>query len=61
MVKDIAGHSDVKTTQRYLHSNGKIQQAAVEKLSGDSWRYLPITTKEELKQSNCYNSVKMRP
>jgi integrase len=32
-VQDIAGHSSVKTTERYLHSNDKILQAAVEKLT----------------------------
>jgi integrase len=39
-VKDIAGHSSLKTTQRYPHSSDKIQQQAVEKLSGDFRRYL---------------------
>jgi integrase len=48
-VKDIAGHASLKTTQRYLHSNDKIQQAAVENLS-DFGRYLPTTSKEELEQ-----------
>jgi integrase len=32
-VKEIAGHASLKTTERYLHSNSKIQQAAVGKLS----------------------------
>ena len=48
-VQVIAGHASLKTTQRYLHSSDKAQQAAVEKLS-DSGRYLPTTTKEELEQ-----------
>jgi integrase len=48
-VKDIAGHASLKTTQRYLHSNDKIQQAAVDTLT-DFGRYLPTTTKEELEQ-----------
>jgi integrase len=39
-VKDIAGHSSLKTTQRYLHSSDKIQQQAVEKLSGGFGRYI---------------------
>ena len=46
-VQEIAGHASVKTTQRYLHSNDKIQQAAVEKLS-EFGRYMPTTSKEEL-------------
>jgi len=32
-VQVIAGHASLKTTQRYLHSSDKAQQAAVEKLS----------------------------
>lgn len=48
-VQNIAGHVSVKTTQRYLHSNDKIQQAAVDKLS-EFGRYMPTTTKEELEE-----------
>jgi integrase len=48
-VQVIAGHASLKTTQRYLHSSDKAQQAAVEKLS-DLGRYLPTTTKEALEQ-----------
>jgi integrase len=48
-VQKIARHASLKTTERYLHSNDKIQQAAVDKLS-DFGRYLPTTAKEELEQ-----------
>jgi integrase len=49
-VQVIAGHASLKTTQRYLHSSDRAQQAAVEKLS-DSGRYLPTTTKDELERT----------
>jgi integrase len=49
-VQDIAGHSSVKTTQRYLHSNDKIQQAAVEKLS-EFGRHMPTASKDELERT----------
>jgi integrase len=49
-VQVIAGHASLKTTQRYLHSSDKAQQAAVEKLS-DSGLYLPTTTKDELERT----------
>jgi integrase len=42
-VKDIAGHSSLKTTQRYLHSSDKLQQQAVENLSGKFGRYISTT------------------
>ena len=49
-VKDIAGHSSLKTTQRYLHSSDKLQQQAVERLSGQFGRYMPTTTNEVAEQ-----------
>ncbi len=49
-VKDIAGHSSLKTTQRYLHSSDKIQQQAVETLSGDFGRYISTAVQESLEQ-----------
>jgi integrase len=49
-VKDIAGHSSLKTTQRYLHSSDKIQQQAVEKLSGDFGRYISTASQESFEQ-----------
>jgi integrase len=49
-VRDIAGHSSLKTTQRYLHSSDKIQQQAVEKLSGDFGRYISTAGQESFEQ-----------
>lgn len=49
-VKNIAGHSSLKTTERYLHSSDKLQQAAVEKLSGDFGRYLPTIAPSTLEE-----------
>lgn len=46
-VKDIAGHSSLKTTQRYLHSSDKLQQAAVERLSGGDFGATFTTTPQE--------------
>jgi integrase len=61
-VKDIAGHSSLKTTQRYLHSSDKLQQQAVENLRKfwalhihHGFRRVPENSR------NCYNSVAMRP
>jgi Phage integrase family len=39
-VKEIAGHSSLKTTQRYPHSSDKLQQQAIENLSGNFGRYI---------------------
>lgn len=50
-VKDIAGHSSLKTTQRYLHSSDKLQQQAVEKLSGDFGRYISTTKIDAFEQA----------
>jgi integrase len=50
-VKDIAGHSSLKTTQRYLHSSDKLQQQAVEKLSGEFGRYISTTDSASFEQS----------
>lgn len=46
-VKDIAGHSSLKTTQRYLHSSDKLQQAAVERLSSGDFGATFTTTPQE--------------
>ncbi len=50
-VKDIAGHSSLKTTQRYLHSSDKLQQQAVEKLSGEFGRYISTTDSRSFEQT----------
>ena len=51
-VKDIAGHSSLKTTQRYLHSSDKLKQAAVERLSsgdfGATFTTRPQETVEQI-------------
>jgi integrase len=39
-IKEIAGHSSIQTTQRYLHSNNKLKRQAVGKLS-EFGNYLP--------------------
>ena len=50
-VKDIAGHSSLKTTQRYLHSSDKLQQQAVERLSGEFGRYISTIDPSSLEQT----------
>jgi integrase len=55
-VQKIAGHASLKTTQRYLHSNDKIQQAAVDKLS-DFGRYLPTMTEDEFEKIPANTSI----
>ncbi|HEX4001539.1 MAG TPA: tyrosine-type recombinase/integrase [Candidatus Acidoferrales bacterium] len=49
-VKDIAGHSSLKTTQRYLHSSDKLQEQAVEKLSRDFGRYISTMEPQSFEQ-----------
>ena len=46
-VQGIAGHASLKTTERYLHSNDRLKQEAVEKLAGNG-RYTPSATEDQL-------------
>jgi integrase len=49
-VRAIAGHASLRTTQRYLHSNDKLKQQAVEKLS-EFGRYLPTAPENPLPEN----------
>lgn len=49
-VQQIAGHASLNTTQRYLHSSDKQQQAAVDRLAGDFGRWMPSAAQVEVKE-----------
>lgn len=44
-VREIAGHTSIKTTQRYLHTSEEQKRKAMEKLEsrGEIWHYIPTT------------------
>lgn len=50
-IKEIAGHSSIQTTQRYLHSNNKLKRQAVGKLS-EFADYLPLLPEKPQSQGD---------